>query len=41
MTANESTTVATADDLLQLENQVCFALAVASRSVISLYRPIL
>ncbi|WP_285037656.1 MarR family transcriptional regulator [Plantibacter sp. ME-Dv--P-095] len=41
MTANESPTVATADDLLQLENQVCFALAVASRSVISLYRPIL
>ena len=41
MTANESTTVTTADDLLQLENQVCFALAVASRSVISLYRPIL
>jgi hypothetical protein len=29
VTANESTTVATADDLLQLENQVCFALAVA------------
>jgi DNA-binding MarR family transcriptional regulator len=41
VTANKSTTVATADDLLQLENQVCFALAVASRSVISLYRPIL
>ena len=28
-------------DPLALENQVCFALAVASRSVISLYRPIL
>ncbi|MFZ4893693.1 MarR family winged helix-turn-helix transcriptional regulator [Plantibacter sp. Mn2098] len=28
-------------DLLKLENQVCFALAVASRSVIALYRPIL
>ncbi|MET1042545.1 MAG: MarR family transcriptional regulator [Microbacteriaceae bacterium] len=27
--------------LLALEDQVCFALAVASRSVISLYRPIL
>ncbi|KQM13443.1 MarR family transcriptional regulator [Plantibacter sp. Leaf171] len=40
MTANESTATTT-DDLLQLENQVCFALAVASRSVISLYRPIL
>jgi DNA-binding MarR family transcriptional regulator len=40
VTATESTTT-TPDDLLQLENQVCFALAVASRSVISLYRPIL
>ncbi|KFF58761.1 MarR family transcriptional regulator [Cryobacterium sp. MLB-32] len=29
------------NDLLRLENQVCFALAIASRSVISLYRPIL
>lgn len=29
------------DDLLALENQVCFALAVASRSVLALYRPIL
>ena len=28
-------------DLLQLEHQVCFALAVASRSVISIYRPLL
>lgn len=28
-------------DLLALENQVCFALAVASRSVTALYRPIL
>lgn len=28
-------------DLLTLENQVCFALAVASRSVLALYRPIL
>ena len=28
-------------DLLALENQVCFALAVASRSVLALYRPIL
>ena len=32
---------APADDLLKLENQVCFALAVASRSVIALYRPVL
>lgn len=29
------------DDLLKLQNQVCFALAVASRSVIGLYRPLL
>ena len=34
-------TTAQADDLLTLENQVCFALAVASRSVLALYRPIL
>ncbi len=30
-----------ADDPLALDRQVCFALAVASRSVISLYRPVL
>jgi DNA-binding MarR family transcriptional regulator len=29
------------DDVLALENQVCFALVVASRSVLSLYRPVL
>lgn len=29
------------DDALELDRQVCFALAVASRSVIGLYRPIL
>ena len=29
------------DDLLALENQVCFGLAVAARSVIALYRPVL
>src|SRR3954452_16769033 len=28
-------------DLLELERQVCFALAVASRSVIAFYRPLL
>ena len=28
-------------DLLALDRQVCFALAVASRSVIALYRPLL
>lgn len=30
-----------APDLLALENQVCFALAVASRSVNAIYRPLL
>lgn len=29
------------DDLLELDRQVCFALAVASRSVVGVYRPIL
>ena len=29
------------DDLLALENQVCFGLSVAARSVIALYRPVL
>jgi len=29
------------DGLLALENQVCFGLAVAARSVIALYRPVL
>lgn len=29
------------DDVLALENQVCFGLAVAARSVIALYRPVL
>lgn len=30
-----------AEDALELDRQVCFALAVASRSVIGIYRPIL
>ncbi|MEV1292461.1 MarR family transcriptional regulator [Pseudonocardia sp. NPDC049635] len=30
-----------ADDLLRLDRQVCFALAVAARNVIALYRPLL
>lgn len=34
-------TVVASDDLLALENQVCFALAVAARGVIGVYRPIL
>ncbi|MFE5410244.1 MarR family winged helix-turn-helix transcriptional regulator [Microbacterium sp. NPDC056569] len=29
------------DDLLRLDNQVCFALVTAARNVVSLYRPIL
>lgn len=32
---------ATPEDLLELDRQVCFSLAVASRSVIGIYRPIL
>ena len=31
----------TADDLLTLENQVCFAIVTAARNVVSIYRPIL
>jgi DNA-binding MarR family transcriptional regulator len=30
-----------ADDLLKLENQLCFALVTAARNVVSIYRPIL
>jgi DNA-binding MarR family transcriptional regulator len=33
--------VAETIDVLKLENQVCYALAVASRTVIGLYRPVL
>lgn len=40
MTDASATTSSTVD-LLALENQVCFALAVASRSVIGMYRPLL
>lgn len=36
-----STDTLDAGDLLELDRQVCFGLAVASRSVIGLYRPIL
>ena len=35
------TSVPPSDDLLALDRQVCFALAVASRNVIALYRPLL
>lgn len=41
MTATSRPDAAAADDLLALDRQVCFALAVASRSVIALYRPLL
>ena len=34
-------TLPTTDDLLALENQVCFALVTAARNVVSIYRPIL
>lgn len=30
-----------AEDLLALERQVCFALSIAARSVLSVYRPVL
>ena len=39
--ADDPVRTASPDDLLALENQVCFALAVASRSVIGMYRPLL
>ncbi|RFA18843.1 MarR family winged helix-turn-helix transcriptional regulator [Subtercola boreus] len=32
---------AASEDILSLENQVCFALAVAARNVVGLYRPFL
>ena len=40
-TVTEAVDGAASDDLLALENQVCFALAVAARGVIGVYRPIL
>lgn len=39
--ATQSVDSETPDDALALDRQVCFALAVASRSVIGLYRPVL
>ena len=41
MTSPASPTTESAPDLLALDRQVCFALAVASRNVIGLYRPLL
>jgi DNA-binding MarR family transcriptional regulator len=34
-------TTTSPDDLLKLDNQVCFALVTAARNVVSIYRPIL
>lgn len=34
-------TVMNADDMLKLENQLCFALVTAARNVVAIYRPIL
>jgi len=36
-----TTTPATDDDMLALERQVCFALSVAARNVVAVYRPVL
>ncbi len=33
--------VSSADDLLKLENQLCFAIVTAARNVVSIYRPVL
>ena len=41
MTITGQSTPPRGPDLLRLDQQVCFALAVASRNVIGLYRPIL
>jgi DNA-binding MarR family transcriptional regulator len=35
------TTTDTAEDMLALERQVCFALSVAARTVVAVYRPVL
>src|SRR5689334_21341841 len=35
------TTTSAAEDLLALERQVCFALSVAARNVVAVYRPVL
>ncbi|WP_420876832.1 hypothetical protein [Serinicoccus marinus] len=39
--AQQPTPEPTRQDQLELDQQVCFALAVASRNVIALYRPFL
>ena len=40
-TINQSPSDETGDDSLALERQVCFALQIASRSVLAIYRPLL
>ena len=40
-TVSDAATSTAPDDLLRLDRQVCFALAVAARNVIALYRPVL
>jgi len=35
------TTIRAAEDMLALERQVCFALSVAARNVVAVYRPVL
>ena len=41
MTTSTTSTVPPGTDLLTLDRQVCYALAVASRNVIALYKPLL
>ena len=41
MTTSKTSTAAAGTDLLALDRQVCYALAVASRNVIALYKPVL
>jgi len=41
VTTSKTTAAAAGTDLLALDRQVCYALAVASRNVIALYRPLL
>jgi len=40
-TTRDEADAAAATDLLRLDRQVCFALSVAARSVVALYRPLL
>ncbi|GGB80077.1 MarR family transcriptional regulator [Knoellia flava TL1] len=41
MTTSKTSTATAGTDLLALDRQVCYALAVASRNVIALYKPLL